>query len=191
MTTSASQPASGPAGRIEAVSADETHGPGKRNRLSILLVEGHGVEGDVHAGATIQHLSRTAHSGGEPNLRQVHLIGLELLDELNAAGFEVAPGTLGENVTTRDVSLLELPAGTLLRLGAEAVVELTGLRNPCSQLDGLQPGLMKATLDRDAEGNLIRRAGVMSIVRAGGEVRPGDPIAVELPDGAPRPLLPV
>lgn len=180
-----------PGGTIEAVSADETHGPGKRNRPSILLVEGHGVEGDVHYGATIQHLSRTEHSGGEPNLRQVHLIGVELLDELNEAGFDLAPGTLGENVTTRDISLLELPVGTLLRLGGEAVVELTGLRNPCSQLDGLQPGLMKATLDRDADGNLIRRAGVMSVVRAGGEVRAGEPIAVELPDGPHRRLVPV
>ena len=189
MSASGRQP--DPAGSIEAVSAGETHGPGKRNRLSILLVAGHGVEGDVHAGATIQHLSRTAHGGGEPNLRQVHLIGVELIEELNGAGFDLAPGTLGENVTTRDISLLELPAGTLLRLGSDAVVELTGLRNPCSQLDALQPGLMKATLDRDADGNLIRRAGVMAVVRAGGEVRPGDPIGVELPAGEPRPLLPV
>jgi MOSC domain-containing protein YiiM len=188
---SARQPASPPAGTIEAVSADETHGPGKRNRLSILLVEGQGVEGDAHYGATIQHLSRTEHSGGEPNLRQVHLIGVELLDELNEAGFDVAPGTLGENVTTRGISLLELPVGTRLRLGSEAVVELTGLRNPCSQLDGLQPGLMKATLDRDTDGNLIRRAGLRAVVRAGGEVRPGEPVEAELPAGAPRPLLPV
>ena len=179
------------AGRVEAVSCSATHGPVKENKLSILLIEGVGVEGDVHAGASIQHLSRVGESGGEPNLRQVHLIGVELLDELNAAGFDVAPGLLGENVTTRGISLLGLPAGTRVRLGEQAVIELTGLRNPCSQLDDLRPGLMKATLDRDLDGNLLRRAGVMSVVRAGGEVRAGDRVEAERPAGPHRPMLPV
>ena len=179
------------AGTVEAVSSSATHGPVKDNRLSILLVAGVGVDGDVHSGATIQHLSRVGESGGEPNLRQVHLIGTELLDELNEAGFGVSPGLLGENVTTRGISLLELPTGTRVRLGERAVIELTGLRNPCSQLDGLRPGLMKATLDRDPDGNLIRRAGVMAVVRAGGEVRAGDRIEAKLPAGPHRPLLPV
>ena len=183
-------PESPVAGTVEAVSSSATHGPVKDNRLSIMVLEGVGVEGDVHSGASIQHLSRMG-SGGEPNLRQVHLIGIELLDELNAAGFGVSPGLLGENVTTRGISLLELPAGTRVRLGERAVVELTGLRNPCSQLDGLRPGLMKATLDRDPDGNLIRRAGVMAVVRAGGEVRAGDRIEAEPPAGPHRPLLPV
>jgi MOSC domain-containing protein YiiM len=191
MAESYSQSPEAPAGTVEAVSSSATHGPVKDNRLSILLVEGVGVEGDVHSGATIQHLSRVGESGGEPNLRQVHLIGTELLDELNEAGFGVSPGLLGENVTTRGISLLELPTGTRVRLGERAVIELTGLRNPCSQLDGLRPGLMKATLDRDPDGNLIRRAGVMAVVRAGGEVRAGDRIEAELPAGPHRPLLPV
>jgi MOSC domain-containing protein YiiM len=164
---------------------------GKRNREAIRLVAGLGVEGDAHAGETVKHRSRVARDPSQPNLRQVHLIHAELFDELDAAGFAVAPGRMGENVTTRGVDLLALPVGARLRLGAEAAVEVTGLRNPCAQLEGIQPGLMAATLDRDADGNLIRKAGIMAVVLAGGEVRPGDPIAVELPTGAHRRLAPV
>jgi MOSC domain-containing protein YiiM len=124
----------------------------------------------------------------QPNLRQVHLIHAELHDELRAAGFEVSVGRMGENVTTRGLNLLGLPAGARLHLGRSAVVEVTGLRNPCAQLDGLQPGLMAAVLGRDGAGNLVRKAGVMGIVLVGGEVRPGDPIRVELPPEPHRPL---
>jgi MOSC domain-containing protein YiiM len=163
----------------------------KAARASIRLLLGLGVKGDAHAGATVQHRSRLKRTPGAPNLRQVHLLHAELHDELAAAGFAVAPGELGENVTTRGVDLLALPAGTRLRLGEDAVVELTGLRNPCAQLDGLQPGLMAATLERDATGQLVRKAGVMAIVVAGGDVRPGDAIAVQFPPTAHRPLEPV
>jgi MOSC domain-containing protein YiiM len=163
----------------------------KAARASIRLLLGLGVKGDAHAGATVQHRSRLKRTPGAPNLRQVHLLHAELHDELAAAGFAVAPGELGENVTTRGVDLLALPAGTRLRLGEDAVVELTGLRNPCAQLDGLQPGLMAATLERDATGQLVRKAGVMAIVVAGGDVRPGDAIAVQFPATAHRPLEPV
>jgi MOSC domain-containing protein YiiM len=148
---------------------------------SIRLVEGLGVDGDAHLGVTVKHRSRVAKDPTAPNLRQVHLVHAELHDELRARGFALAPGEMGENVTTRGVDLLGLPTGTRLRLGDAAIVEVTGLRNPCGQLDGLQKGLMAATLDRDAEGNLIRKAGIMGVVIAGGEVRPGDPIGVELP----------
>jgi MOSC domain-containing protein YiiM len=103
----------------------------------------------------------------------------------------VQPGDLGENITTSGLDLLALPAGTRLHLGASAVVEITGLRNPCIQIDHFQKGLMAATLDRDADGNLIRKAGIMSIVIADGDVRPGDVIRVELPDMPHRPLQPV
>jgi MOSC domain-containing protein YiiM len=178
-------------GVVEAVSQSPGHTMGKRNREAIRLVAGLGVEGDAHAGETVKHRSRVARDPSQPNLRQVHLIHAELFDELDAAGFAVAPGRMGENVTTRGVDLLALPVGARLRLGAEAAVEVTGLRNPCAQLEGIQPGLMAATLDRDADGNLIRKAGIMAVVLAGGEVRPGDPIAVELPTGAHRRLAPV
>jgi MOSC domain-containing protein YiiM len=144
-------------------------------------VAGLGVEGDAHAGAKIRHRSRRRRDPDHPNLRQVHLIHSELHDELRGRGFEVAAGEMGENVTTRGVDLLSLPAGTRLRLGDAAEVEVTGLRTPCKQLDGVAPGLMAATLDRAEDGSLVRKAGVMGIVVAGGEVRPGDPIAVELP----------
>jgi MOSC domain-containing protein YiiM len=127
----------------------------------------------------------------QPNLRQVHLVHAELFDELAGKGFVVAPGDIGENVTTKGIDLLALPTGTRLRLGDAATVEITGLRNPCVQLDNFQRGLMAATLDKDAEGNLIRKAGVMGVVLAGGEVRSGDAIAVELPAGVHRPLQPV
>jgi MOSC domain-containing protein YiiM len=163
----------------------------KPNEAGIRLLAGLGVEGDAHMGATVKHRSRVARDPSVPNLRQVHLIHAELHDELAHAGFALAPGRMGENVTTRGVDLLGLPTGTRLRLGATAVVEITGLRNPCTQLDGIQPGLMAATLDRDPQGRLIRKAGVMAVVHAGGEVRPGDPISVELPPEPHRALEPV
>jgi MOSC domain-containing protein YiiM len=168
-------------GIVTAVSRSATHTMSKPNQECIRLLTGLGVEGDAHMGVTVKHRSRVARDPSQPNLRQVHLIHAELHDELRAAGFAVTAGQMGENVTTRGVDLLGLPAGTRLHLGETAVVEVTGLRNPCSQLDGIQPGLMAATLGRDEHGNLIRKAGIMGIVRAGGQVRSGDPIRVELP----------
>ncbi|HZV49723.1 MAG TPA: MOSC domain-containing protein [Candidatus Dormibacteraeota bacterium] len=176
---------------VTAVSSSRTHSLSKPNQDRIRLLAGLGVEGDAHSGETVKHRSRVARDPSQPNLRQVHLIHAELHDELRAAGFAVSAGQMGENVTTRGVDLLDLPAGTRLHLGETAVVEVTGLRNPCLQLDRLQPGLMAATLGRDGEGKLIRKAGVMAIVRSGGEVRPGDPIRVELPPPPHRPLEPV
>lgn len=176
---------------VESVQRNAVHALGKQPCETIRLLAGIGVEGDVHASAAVQHRSRVAKDPSQPNLRQVHLIHAELHDELRLRGFALAPGQMGENVTTRGIDLLGLPTGTRLRLGAEALVEITGLRNPCAQLDGIQPGLMKAVLDRDADGNLVRKAGVMGIVLAGGEVRTGEAIAVELPDGPRRRLAPV
>ena len=170
-----------------AVSVSPEHAFSKENRERVRLLEGLGVEGDAHLGATVKHRSRVARDPTQPNLLQVHLIHAELLDELRAAGFDVHPGYLGENVTTRGVDLLGLPVGTRLHLGG-AVVEVTGLRNPCSQLDAFQPGLTAAVLARDADGNLVRKAGIMAVVAAGGEVRPGDEIRVVLPAGAHRGL---
>ena len=167
--------------RVVAVCRSETHTFSKPPRESIRLITGLGVEGDAHAGTTVKHRSRVARDPSQPNLRQVHLIHAELHDELRAAGFDVSAGKMGENVTTRGLDLLGLPAGTRLRLGAEAVIEVKGLRNPCKQLDGYQQGLMSATLGRDAHGEVVRKSGVMAVVLAGGEVRPGDAIAVELP----------
>ena len=178
-------------GMVTAVSSSPTHTMAKPNREVIRLLAGLGVEGDAHAGETVKHRSRVARDPSRPNLRQVHLIHAELHDALRAAGFAVSPGQMGENVTTQGVDLLGLPAGTRLHLGGTAVVAVTGLRNPCSQLNGVQPGLMAATLDRDADGALIRKAGVMAIVERGGDVRRGDPIRVALPPQPHRPLEPV
>ena len=176
---------------VEAVHLSPFHTLSKRSRPSILLVAGLGVDGDAHQGATVQHRSRVRRDPSQPNLRQVHLIHAELHDELLSAGFPIRAGEMGENVTTRGLDLLALPAGARLRLGAAAIVELTGLRNPCTQLDGLAPGLMNAVLDRDPQGNLIRKSGVMGVVVAGGEVRAGDPVHVALPAEPHRPLEPV
>ena len=176
---------------VEAVHCSGSHTMSKPTQSSIRLLAGLGVEGDAHMGATVKHRSRVARNPAQPNLRQVHLIHAELLDELRARGFAVKPGEMGENITTRGVDLLALPAGARLRLGADAVVEITGLRNPCHQLDGLQSGLMAATLDRDAEGTLVRKAGIMGVVVSGGEVRPADTIRVELPVEPHRALGPV
>ncbi|MFD7446564.1 MOSC domain-containing protein [Streptomyces sp. NPDC059909] len=175
-------------GRVTTVSSNGEYSFTKPNRESITLLAGLGVEGDVHAGVTVKHRSRVAQDPTQPNLRQVHLIHEELFDEVREAGFEVRPGELGENVTTSGIDLLGLPTGTVLRLGAEAVVEVTGLRNPCLQIDHFQDGLLKQVVGRDDEGAIVRKAGIMSIVRAGGVVRPGDTITVELPDGPHRPL---
>jgi MOSC domain-containing protein YiiM len=177
--------------KVIAVSCDSGHNFSKPLRASIRLIAGLGVEGDAHLGAKVQHLSRVRRDPDSPNLRQVHLMHAELHDELNARGFSVASGDMGENITTRGIDLLGLPANARLHLGPDAVVEVKGLRNPCTQLDGLQNGLMAATLDKDANGNLLRKAGIMGIVIAGGEVNPGDTIRVELPAGPYTPLAPV
>lgn len=178
-------------GTVQAVSCSPTHTFAKLNQGSIRLLTGRGVEGDAHLGKTVKHRSRVARDPSQPNLRQVHLIHAELHDELRATGFAVSAGQMGENVTTRGIDLLGLPTGTRLRLGKTAVVEVTGLRNPCIQLDRFQSGLMAAVLERDEHGALIRKAGVMAIVLADGEVRPGDPIIVELPPAPHRSLEPV
>ena len=175
-------------GLVTAVGRSAGHTFGKPVEEGIRLLAGLGVEGDAHAGETVRHRSRVRQDPSQPNLRQVHLIHAELHDELRAAGFDVSAGRMGENVTTRGVDLLGLPTGTTLHLGETASVEITGLRNPCRQLDGLQPGLMQAVLDRDERGNLVRKAGIMGVVVAGGEVRPGDAVRVELPTGPHRPL---
>jgi MOSC domain-containing protein YiiM len=176
---------------VVAVARDDAHRFSKPTADGITLVAGLGVAGDAHAGKTVQHLSRVARDPSQPNLRQVHLVHAELLDMLRERGFRVAPGVIGENVTTSGVPLLDLPAGARLRLGAAAVVELTGLRNPCVQLDRLQPGLMQAVLARDPDGKLLRLAGVMAVVVTGGVVRPGDRIGVGVPDGPHLALQPV
>jgi MOSC domain-containing protein YiiM len=178
-------------GVVVAVSRSATHTMSKPNEARIWLIEGFGVEGDAHSGATMKHRSRVKRDASQPNLRQVHLIHAELHDELREAGFRISPGQMGENVTTRGVDLLGLPAGARLHLGSTAVVEVTGLRNPCGQLNGIQPGLMAATLGRDEDGNLVRKAGIMGIVITGGKVRPGDQIRAELPPPPHRPLAPV
>jgi MOSC domain-containing protein YiiM len=173
---------------VTAVSRNGAHTFSKPTTAVIRLVAGLGVEGDAHLGVTVQHRSRVRTDPDSPNLRQVHLIHAELHEELRAAGFSVAPGQIGENITTRGIALLGLPTGTRLHLGAAAVVEVTGLRNPCRQLDQFQPGLTAALMGRDENGKLIRKAGIMSIVLAGGDIRPGDPIEIELP---PEPHLPM
>ena len=175
-------------GIVTAVSRSPQHTLAKPNEDSIRLVAGMGVDGDAHQGTTVKHRSRVKLNPAAPNLRQVHLIHAELHDELRQAGFAVMPGQMGENVTTSGVDLLGLATGTQLHLGASAVVEVTGLRNPCAQLDKIQKGLMAATLGRDANGNLVRKAGIMGVVLAEGEVRPGDPIRVEPPLPPHRPL---
>jgi len=168
-------------GTIVAVARDEGHRFSKPILPVIRLLAGLGIEGDAHCGTTVKHRSRVAVDPTQPNLRQVHLIHAELFEELAGKGFSLQPGDMGENVTTRGLDLLALPVGTRLRLGSEALVEITGLRNPCVQIEAFQPGLLKAVLGRDADGQLIRKAGIMGIVLEGGEVRPGDSIGVTLP----------
>ncbi len=173
---------------VTAVSLSKSHKFSKANVLSIRILQGLGVEGDAHNGATVKHRSRVARDASQPNLRQVHLMHEELFTELATRGFTVAAGDLGENITTRGVDLLALPQGARLHIGDSAIVEVTGLRNPCSQIDKFSKGLMQAVLDRDSNGALVRKSGVMSIVITGGDIRPGDQIRIELPKGDHRPL---
>jgi MOSC domain-containing protein YiiM len=173
---------------VAAVSRAPEHAFSKTGTDRIRLLEGLGVEGDAHLGRTVQHRSRVARDPSQPNLRQVHLIHEELHDELRARGFDVTPGAMGENVTTRGIDLLGLPTGARLTLGDTAVVEITGLRNPCLQLDRFRPGLKAAVLDRDEHGELVRKAGVMAVVVTTGDVRAGDSISVALP---PPPRVPL
>jgi MOSC domain-containing protein YiiM len=179
-------------GVVTAVCSSPTHTMSKPVQPMIRLVAGYGVEGDAHAGAKVKHRSRVGKGPVDPpNLRQVHLIHAELHEELAASGYVVSPGVMGENITTHGIDLLGLPVGTRLNLGHAAVVELSGLRNPCTQLDGIQKGLMKAVLDHDANGDLVRKAGVMSVVLESGDVRAGDTVRVELPPEPHVPLRPV
>lgn len=175
-------------GRVVAVARDGEHRFSKQMVEAITIVEGLGVEGDAHAGITVKHRSRVKVDPSQPNLRQVHLIHAELFDELAGKGFAVAPAELGENITTRGVDLLGLPRGTVLAIGASVRLEVTGLRNPCGQIEAFQPGLLSAVLDKTPDGALVRKSGIMSIVLAGGQVVAGDPIRIEYP--AP-PFLPL
>jgi MOSC domain-containing protein YiiM len=176
---------------VASVGLSNAHSFSKGLAPQINLLAGLGIEGDAHCGVTVKHRSRVARDPTQPNLRQVHLIHAELFDELAALGFAVAPGQMGENICTRGVDLLALPAGTQLHIGESALVQLTGLRNPCVQIDRFQPGLMSAVLGRTPDGGLVRKAGVMGIVLAGGVVRAGDAIAITLPIGPHRALAPV
>jgi MOSC domain-containing protein YiiM len=178
-------------GQVVAVHRSSSHSFSKYAEDVITLVAGLGVAGDAHAGATVKHRSRVARNPHAPNLRQVHLLQAELFDQLVARDFAVFAGDMGENVTTRGVDLLALPTGTRLQLGATAVVEVTGLRNPCSQIDRLQPGLMAAVIERGADGQMVRKSGVMAVVLEGGEIGAGDLIVVRLPLAPHRPLQPV
>ena len=173
---------------VIAVSRSDKHTFTKPGVQAIRLLAGLGVEGDAHLGVTVKHRSRVRQDPTQPNLRQVHLVHAELLDEMVRAGFNLVPGEIGENVTTRGLDLLALPAGTRLRLGPAAIVEVTGLRNPCRQLDAHQRGLTAAMIEHDADGQIVRKSGIMGVVIAGGEVRPGDAIDVELPSGPHRRL---
>jgi MOSC domain-containing protein YiiM len=176
---------------VHAVHLCAAHRFSKDTVPAITLLAGLGVQGDAHCGATVKHRSRVARTPSLPNLRQVHLLHKELFASLALAGFKVLPGQMGENITTEGVDLLALPAGAELRFGAAAVVRVTGLRNPCSQLDRFQSGLMRAVLDRTAEGELVRKAGVMGVVIQGGAVCPGQSITVTLPHGPHVSLKPV
>lgn len=169
------------AGSVAAVSLSATHTFSKAVTPVIRLLAGLGVEGDAHLGETVKHRSRVAVDPSQPNLRQVHLLSVELQAMLQAAGHAVAPGALGENITTRGIDLLALPTGARLHLGDTALVEITGLRNPCAQIERFQPGLLAQVLGRDDEGKLVRKAGIMGIVLAGGLVRAHDAIRVTLP----------
>lgn len=175
-------------GCVIAVARDGAHRFSKQVVEAITILKGLGVEGDAHAGTTVKHRSRVRVDPSQPNLRQVHLIHAELLNEVAEKGFILAPADLGENITTQGIDLLALPRGTVLAIGASVRLKVTGLRNPCHQIEAFRPGLLAAVLDKTPDGALVRKSGIMSIVLAGGQVAAGDPIRIEYP--AP-PFLPL
>jgi MOSC domain-containing protein YiiM len=177
-----------PAGKVVALARSAGHSFSKQVVDEVRLIAGQGVEDDAHLGEKVQHLSRVRVDPDQPNLRQVHLIGEELLDELALEGFALSPGQLGENVTTRGIDLLALPQRSVLKIGDSVELEVTGLRNPCAQIEAFRPGLLARVVSKDSGGNLIRRAGIMAVVRSGGQARAGDEIKVVLPAGAHLPL---
>ena len=171
--------------KVISVSKSENHTLQKWNEKEIKLIEGLGVEGDAHMGKTVKHRSRVIKDPTQPNLRQVHLIHIELHEELQEKGYNIRPGEMGENITTRGIDLLKLPKDTILKVGEESEIKITGLRNPCHQLESIQEGLMKAVLDKDEEGNLIRKAGIMGVVISSGIIKVGDKIEIKLPKEKP------
>jgi MOSC domain-containing protein YiiM len=175
-------------GVVIAVAKAPDHSFSKHVASEIRIIAGLGVEGYAHQGTTVKHRSRLAADPTQPNLRQVHLIQAELFDELSANGFDVSPAQLGENITTRGIDLLGLPRGTMLRLGADVVLEVTGLRNPCAQIENFRPGLLAEVLGRGPQGKIVRKTGIMTVAAAGGIVRAGDSITAILP---PEPHLPL
>lgn len=177
--------------RVVSVASRNEHGLGKTVQAEISLIAGFGVQNDAHYGSTVKHRSRVAKDPTQPNLRQVHIIHAELLDQLVAKGFTVLPGELGENILTSGVELLKLTAGTLLRLGPDAVIEITGLRNPCNQINGHSAGLMNAVIEIADDRSIVRKAGIMGVVLATGKVRPGDAISITTPDKPHIELKPV
>lgn len=177
--------------RVVAVHVKDVHAFSKESVPEISLLSGQGVAGDAHCGVTVKHRSRVARDPSQPNLRQVHLMHSELLAELASKGLHVLPGQLGENITTTGLPVLELSEGTVLRIGAQTLVRVTGLRNPCAQIEAFMPGLLAAVLDRTPEGELVRRAGVMGVVLEPGSVRPGDPVAIAQLPALHVPLRPV
>lgn len=170
-----------PGARVVAVCLSGEHGFSKPAAVRIELVAGLGVKDDAHAGELVQHRSRVAVDPSQPNLRQVHLIHAELLDDLAARGFAVHPGDLGENLTTRGLDLLALPTGTRLAIGSDAVLRVTGLRNPCAQIERFMAGLLAQVIDRRPDGEMVRKCGIMAVVEAGGVISPGDRVTVTLP----------
>ncbi len=166
-----------------AVAWDDGHNFSKQLADALSLIEGRGIEGDSHCGATVQHRSRVEIDPDQPNLRQVHLIHAELFDELADRGFAVGPGAIGDNIVTRGINLLGLPTDTVLRIGSDVALKVTGLRNPCSQIEAFMPGLLAAVVDKQADGGIVRKAGIMSVVEHGGRVKPGDQIEVVMPAG--------
>ena len=173
-------------GAVAAVHRSDEHTFSKATCESIELVAGLGVNGDAHQGAKVKHRSRVAANPDQPNLRQIHLVMSELLDEVNSAGHNVVAGQLGESITTTGIDLISLPVGSMLRIGDTALVALTGLRNPCPQIKSVGDGLMKMMFidDQDnPEGPKIGRTGVMGVVIAGGIVAADDGIKIRFPAG--------
>jgi len=175
-------------GKVVAVARDSVHRFSKKVVSEIRIIDGLGVEGDAHLGRTVKHRSRVAIDPAQPNLRQVHLIHSELFEEVRAKGFNVYPADLGENITTVGIDLLALPRGTILRIGDAVELEVTGLRNPCHQIDDFQPGLLSAVLSKGERGEVVRKSGIMTVVKAGGMVKAGDVIQSIYPE---KPYLPL
>ena len=141
-------------GQIVAVSVSQRKGIKKSNLPECKLLEDKGLDGDAHAGDW--H-------------RQVSLLAMESINKIRGKGLDVSPGDFAENITTSGLKIWELPLGTRLTVGSEALLEVTQIGKECHD---------RCAIYHQVGDCVMPKEGVFTRVLRGGTVRPGDEIRV-------------